>query len=85
MMPAEPATSGNPVFSVHQTDIIVYGVDLEDYLRKEFDLPRREPPSNPPAAIPFWDVDRLQDARWSQGPWVFDNRRGVLPTSPPES
>ena len=30
MMPAEPHLPGNPVFSVHQTDIIWYGVDLRD-------------------------------------------------------
>src|SRR5262249_51256843 len=36
MIPAEPHLPGNPVFSVHQTDIIVYGTDLEDYLAHEF-------------------------------------------------
>jgi hypothetical protein len=35
-LPAVPAKSGNPVFSVHQTDIIHYGSDLLDYLRREF-------------------------------------------------
>jgi hypothetical protein len=35
-LPADPAASGNPVFSVYQTDIICYGVDLQDYLRAEF-------------------------------------------------
>jgi hypothetical protein len=29
---------GAPVFSVHQTDIVFYGADLEDYLRREFHL-----------------------------------------------
>jgi hypothetical protein len=32
----EPAESGNPVFSVYQTDIILYGSDLQDYLEREF-------------------------------------------------
>ena len=36
MMPSEPFTEGNPVFSVHQTDIIAYGVGLADYLTHEF-------------------------------------------------
>jgi hypothetical protein len=31
-----------PVFSVHETDIIYYDHDLEDYLRHEFDLPGRK-------------------------------------------
>ncbi|HEY6252010.1 MAG TPA: hypothetical protein VI685_18800 [Candidatus Angelobacter sp.] len=42
MMPDDPPYEGNPVFSVHQTDIIYYGYDLEDYLRHEFDLPGRK-------------------------------------------
>ena len=28
--------AGNPVFSVHQTDIIYYGCDLWDYFLNEF-------------------------------------------------
>lgn len=35
-IPATPHESGNPVFPVHQTDIIYYGVDLPDYLQNEF-------------------------------------------------
>ena len=35
-LPDRPATAGNPVFSVYQTDIIYYGSDLENYLHKEF-------------------------------------------------
>lgn len=34
-LPAEPCEAGNPVLSVHQTDIIVYGHDLRAYLRNE--------------------------------------------------
>lgn len=33
---AEPCAAGNPVFSVYQSDIIVYGADLRDYLLFEF-------------------------------------------------
>jgi hypothetical protein len=36
-LPAEPMLSGNPVFSVYQTDIIYYGDDLGTYLRCEFE------------------------------------------------
>ncbi|MEW4370997.1 SMI1/KNR4 family protein [Paenibacillus kandeliae] len=35
-MPTEPHEVGNPVLSVHQTDVIPYGVDLEDYVQIEF-------------------------------------------------
>ena len=33
---AEPCRSGNPVFSIMQTDIIYYGADLAHYLVNEF-------------------------------------------------
>lgn len=35
-IPNEPLEAGNPVFSVSQTDIIIYGNDLADYLKHEF-------------------------------------------------
>jgi hypothetical protein len=35
-LPDRPNAEGNPVFSVHQTDIIYYGADLENYLENEF-------------------------------------------------
>jgi hypothetical protein len=35
-MPDRPSASGNPVYSVYQTDIIYYGSDLENYLHNEF-------------------------------------------------
>ena len=35
-LPAEPPQAGNPVLSVHQSDIIVYGPDLASYLEAEF-------------------------------------------------
>ena len=36
-IPNEPLEAGNPVFSIWQTDIIIYGDDLADYLWHEFD------------------------------------------------
>ncbi|GHO60945.1 hypothetical protein KSB_94200 [Ktedonobacter robiniae] len=33
---AEPCAAGNPVLSIYQSDIIVYSVDLRDYLLTEF-------------------------------------------------
>ncbi len=56
MMPEEPCLPGNPVFSVHQTDIIRYGFDLADYLRQEFHLPGREPWPAEVRPIRFWDL-----------------------------
>ncbi|WP_417377529.1 SMI1/KNR4 family protein [Gimesia sp.] len=35
-IPAAPREAGNPVFSVHQTDIIYYGQNLWDYFEQEF-------------------------------------------------
>jgi hypothetical protein len=35
-IPSEPNEMGNPIFSVHQTDIIYYGFDLSTYLANEF-------------------------------------------------
>jgi hypothetical protein len=35
-LPSRPSIAGNPVFSVHQTDIIHYGADLWNYLENEF-------------------------------------------------
>jgi hypothetical protein len=56
MMPDEPHEAGNPVFSVHQTDIIYYGVYLADYLRTEFWLPDREQWLARIRPIRFWDM-----------------------------
>ncbi|MCE9545560.1 MAG: SMI1/KNR4 family protein [Planctomycetia bacterium] len=86
MMPADPHLPGNPVFSVHQTDIIVYGRDLWDYLVHEFLMSEEEqwdwtvPTGTRP--IRFWDTDRFQAVRWGpdgNGGCVFDNSRGQLP------
>jgi hypothetical protein len=35
-LPERPCLVGNPVFSVHQTDIVYYGDDLQNYLENEF-------------------------------------------------
>ena len=79
MMPCEPHEAGNPVFSVHQADIIYYGFDLEDYLRHEWNLPDRRP-WQPPKAIRFWDIERFQSVRWADGGgWPYDNSAGLLP------
>ena len=65
MMPDEPHLPGNPVFSVHQTDIIVYGLDLHAYLHAEFHpLPMARTHDRAMRSIRFWDVDRFQGVRW---------------------
>ena len=35
-LPAGRGTSGHPVLSMYQTDIIIYGTDLENYIANEF-------------------------------------------------
>ena len=51
-LPARPAEAGNPVFSVVQTDVIVYAPTLEDFFAEEFGGPpgRR----GEPRRIDFW-------------------------------
>ena len=64
MMPDRPHRAGNPVISVHQTDIIYYGFDLDDYFRHEFGLPDRKPWPSEVRSIDFWDVYRWQNLAW---------------------
>lgn len=55
--PASPSPSGAPVFSVYQTDVIYYGADLLDYLRRELSLnpaPRAHMPIRQP--VPPWSA-----------------------------
>ena len=84
MMPAEPHAAGNPVFSVHQTDIIVYGDDLASYLSREFctddDDDDWSPGPGDARPIRFWDIERFHQVRWQHGGVCrFDNRRGDFP------
>jgi hypothetical protein len=65
MIPDRPHQVGNPVLSVHQTDIIYYGFDLDDYFRHEFGLLGRKPWPSEVRQVPFWDVERWQTIRWS--------------------
>ena len=59
-LPAEPAPSPSPVFSVHQTDVIYYGNTLDDYLVHEFASGGAALP--PTVRIPFWS-DLAEGAR----------------------
>ena len=56
-IPETPHARGNPVFSVHQTDIIYYGANLADYILHETHKPRGVIP--PFRRIPFWS--RFED------------------------
>ena len=50
-----PFQNGNPVFSVHQTDIIRYGNDLVGYVHNEFGVPLPDWAAKEPRPIRFWD------------------------------
>ncbi|WP_124979710.1 hypothetical protein [Nonlabens xiamenensis] len=56
-MPSAPTEPGNPVYSVYQTDIIRYGVDLIDYFKNEFGVAGLHPQnfSHTEKRIDFWD------------------------------
>ncbi|MCM3631654.1 SMI1/KNR4 family protein [Paenibacillus glycanilyticus] len=54
-IPQIPQESGNPIFSVHQTDIIYYGENLKSYLMVEFDLKKYDEINfESIKRIPFW-------------------------------
>lgn len=53
-VPSEPHVAGNPVLSVVQSDVILYGYDLADYLWREFGVPRPPWARSAPRPIPFW-------------------------------
>jgi hypothetical protein len=53
--PAAPAPVGSPVFSVYQSDVIVYGDNLLDYVAREFGVgPRVPTPEDQQPKISFW-------------------------------
>jgi hypothetical protein len=60
-LPDRPGLSGNPVFSVYQTDIIYYGNSLFDYLENEFHISFGE---KGPSDIDLHDVRRIDF--WSE-------------------
>jgi hypothetical protein len=70
-IPEEPHEAGNPVFSVYQSDIILYGTNLENYLENEFSTPLRYEIVGEAKRIRFWSdaVDRAwDDAFLEKGP-----------------
>jgi hypothetical protein len=67
-LPEEPHERGNPVFSVHQSDVIYYGADLTDYFEREFLGYNHRPWTLPIKRIPFWSdlVERNSDTDFMQ-------------------
>jgi hypothetical protein len=55
-LPAGRGAHGHPVLSIYQTDIIVYGTDLADYIHNEFSGSGRSISAGwiPPPMVPFW-------------------------------
>lgn len=53
-LPTEPCEAGNPVFSVHQSDVIHYGADLADYFDREAFGWGAKPWPERIKSIPFW-------------------------------
>jgi hypothetical protein len=56
-LPAGAGTYGHPVLSMWQTDIVCYGLDIADYIDREFSEPDRHPDRaswNPQATVEFW-------------------------------
>ncbi len=62
-IPSEPSEAGNPVFSIHQSDVIYYGVDLAHYFERELGASSR-PIAGPIKHIRFWSdlVERAYQA-----------------------
>jgi hypothetical protein len=55
-LPSGRGSYGHPVLSMYQTDIIVYGTDLADYIDHEFSRSGWSISADwtPPAMVPFW-------------------------------
>lgn len=55
-LPAGRGTHGHPVLSICQTDIIIYGTDIADYIDHEFSAAERPACADwtPPLMVPFW-------------------------------
>jgi hypothetical protein len=61
------SADGNPVFSVHQTDVIYYGNDLADWFNHEYGVPLPDWAATEPRRIPFWS-SLCDPERWSEPP-----------------
>ena len=79
-IPEVPFESGNPIFSVWQMDVIIYGADLMDYVHHE-QSPGLADPLPPVKEIPFWSrAVAFNQNRFANGAgFRFFNKDGVLP------
>lgn len=48
------ALTGHPVLSIYQTDIVVYGNDLDDWLVREFNVGAEKDNAGRRPTVPFW-------------------------------
>ena len=68
-LPAGRGTYGHPVLSISQTDILMFGTDLAEYIAIEFlrrsMIPDLTPPPDwtPPPMVPFWSDFLPHDLR----------------------
>jgi hypothetical protein len=53
-LPAEPLEEGNPVFSIQQSELMLWGNSLPAWLEKRFGVPNPYPVPDVPRAIRFW-------------------------------
>jgi hypothetical protein len=85
-LPSEPHESGNPVFSVWQMDVIMYGANLDDYIHRESNPQSKgwpQPGDTNVKRIRFWTrAVELNNERFVSGQgFAFLNRGGILPES----
>jgi hypothetical protein len=75
-IPNEPLEDGNPVFSIWQTDIVVYGSDLARYLVHEFHPWRPKIPFHPWRSkvppVPLRRQDNRRIRFWSHMLYISD-------------
>jgi hypothetical protein len=81
-LPPEPCLAGNPVFSVHQLDIIYYGYDLSTYFHIEFGVALPASFRNEPRPIDFWTDIPIWNGHAKDGAWWFWDRRTGRPAAP---
>ena len=84
-IPEEPGEAGNPIFSVYQMDVIIYGANLADFIERELDAPIDgscpQPDWPTVKRIPFWTrAVEFNIDRFSSGDgFAFFNKNLVLP------
>ena len=77
-IPCEPNEANNPVFSIYQSDVIIYGADLADCFAREFGQ-ESEAVAVPSKHIPFWsDLVERAHAPSAVDPALIDQLRSRL-------